>query len=374
MDPFQLYPFLRPLFQDFWRRHQKTMALVVAAMARAGEARSLAIATVLAQWLQVRLDSAVNRFYRLLRNTRFDERLFVTSWARFLSENGKRRLLVAVDWTEWHSEMRMLVAAVVTGRRAIPLFNQTVQKPIRLRSQNAKENAFMRLLSHCLKSAGVEAIMLCDRGFRRVSWLKLMQQLKQRFVVRLQSDVTVTYQGQKMLLKEVPLQRGKAVSLGVVPVRDRDPVLVRVVGYWAPRAKEPWWLATSETIPAREVVKLYDRRMTVEEQFRDLKGRRFGAKLSWTHFKDPDKLSRFMMLLSVALLIWLVTGTHAADADASLRLKCKRKGPRQSDVTIGLRICKFGSATPRLTARQVARLLKPPARRTLRWDAVGGSK
>jgi hypothetical protein len=350
------------------------MALVIAAIAKAGEARSLAIATVLAQWERIRLDSAVNRFYRLLRNSRFDERLFVTSWSRILSHNGKRRLLVAVDWTEWHSDLRMLVGAVVTGKRAIPLFSQAVRKPIRLRSQNSKENAFMRILSHCLKSAGVEAIMLCDRGFRRVSWIKLMQKLKQRFVVRLQSDVTVTYQGQKMVLKNVPLPRGKAMSLGVVPLRDRNPITVRVIGYWARGAKEPWWLATSEMSSPREVVKLYDRRMTVEEQFRDLKGRRFGAKLSWTQFKDPDKLARFMMLLSVALLIWIVTGTQAADDDASLRMKCKRKGPRQSDVTIGLRICKFGSATPRLTARQVARLLKPPARRILGRDGIGGAK
>ena len=83
------------------------------------------------------------------------------------------------------------------------------------------------------------------------------------------------------------LPRGKVVDLGVVPLRSDGAIRVRVIGYWARNAQEAWWVATSETGEARRALKLYDRRMTVEEQFRDLKGKRFGVKLFWTQFRDP---------------------------------------------------------------------------------------
>lgn len=68
MVPEKAYPFLADLLSPFWKRHRKTLALVIAAIAATGQARSFAIATTLARWLKTRLDSAVNRFYRLLRS------------------------------------------------------------------------------------------------------------------------------------------------------------------------------------------------------------------------------------------------------------------------------------------------------------------
>jgi hypothetical protein len=32
-----------------------------------------------------------------------------------------RRLRIALDWTEWHHDLKMLVASVIVGRRAIPV-------------------------------------------------------------------------------------------------------------------------------------------------------------------------------------------------------------------------------------------------------------
>src|SRR5262249_40662761 len=153
--------------------------------------RSFAIATTLARWLGTRLDSAVNRFYRLLRNFRVDDLLLASQWARQLVRRPDRLLLVAVDWTEWHHDLRLLVAAVVTGKRAIPLVARGLEKRVRLRSQNARENTFLRLLADILGAAEARAVLLFDRGFRRASLLRLLLQLQIGFVVRLMDDVLV---------------------------------------------------------------------------------------------------------------------------------------------------------------------------------------
>ena len=348
--------------------------MVIAGIVSAGPARSFAIATCIQRRLGGRLDSAVNRFYRLLRNRRIDYTEFAASWAELLAKPRKGRLLIAVDWTEWHHDLRMLMAAAVVGRRALPLFAQAFDKLVRRRSQNSRENTFLRVLADSLRRAGVSAVLLCDRGFRRVSWIALLQKLRLGFVVRLMDDVSVTLDGVTRPLSQVSLPRGKAIDLGVVPLRSDGAVTVRVVGYWAPKAKEPWWLATSEDGRASHAVSLYDRRMTVEEQFRDPKGRRFGVKLIWTHFRDPDALARFTMLLGVALLVWMVAGTRAAQRDPSLRLVSRTKGPRQSYVTIGVRVLTADPTAIVLTLALLRRWLEPPLERRVGARGIGSAK
>lgn len=373
MNPMKKYPFLSPWLSPFEKRHQETLALVIAAIATTAQARSFAIATTMARWLGTRLDSAVNRFYRLLRNARVDYIELAVRLARQMVKGPRRHLLIAIDWTEWHHGLRLLCSAVVTGKRAIPLLVQAFKQIIRQRSQNARENTFLRVLAEILHRAECTATILCDRGFRRVSWLKLLQQLRLGFVVRLMDDVLVELApSEQVALSTIPLLRGQVLDLGFVPIRSDGAISARVIGYFAPWAKEPWWLATSDSGPASFTLKLYDRRMTVEEQFRDTKGRRFGAELFWTHFRDPEALARFVMLLAVALLIWLLTGLVAAMHNPSLRLTCRRKGPRQSYITIGLRLLSLELQPLLLTQRRVTSLLEPPAFRKIVGTSRGG--
>ena len=111
--------------------------------------------------------------------------------------------------------------------------------------------------------------------------------------------------------------------------------------------------------------------MTVEEQFRDLKGQRFGVKLFWTQFRDPEALARFLLLLAIALAVWIAAGRVAAWANPSLRMVSKRKGPRQSFVTIGLRMVALDLPTGFDDFWLTALLALPELRRVGRFR-VGG--
>lgn len=371
MNPERTYPFLRHLLSPFHKARRKTLGLVIAAIAATGQARSFAIATTLSAWLGTRLDSAVNRFYRLLRNQRVDYLDFATRWLDLLARRPDRHVLIAVDWTEWHHELRLLVGAMVSGKRAIPILVQGWKRLVASRSQNTRENTFVRCLADIVRRAGVTATILCDRGFRRVSWLALLQTLRLGFVVRLMDDVFVEIgPGTRRRLGDIFMRPGRVLDLGRVPLRSDGAVTVRIVGYWAPGAHEPWWVATSETGSAKHVLALYDRRMTVEEQFRDSKGSRFGAKLFWTQFRDPEALSRFVTLLAVSLLIWTLAGIVAAVIKPSLRLRCRRKGPRQSYVTIGIRALLQEGFAARFDRESVPLILEQPTMRPMRLLAA----
>jgi len=60
-----------------------------------------------------------------------------------------------------------------------------------------------------LQRAGVKAVWLSDRGFHRVEWLLRLKQLNQQFVVRLQHDVLVEINDEKVLLKNLELKGGQ---------------------------------------------------------------------------------------------------------------------------------------------------------------------
>jgi Transposase DDE domain len=359
MCPMRRYPILQIVLSPYRRAQQKTLALVMAAIVERAQASSIAVAGHLAVELGTQLGSALTRFYRLLRNPRIDDQLLTAQLLQLLGPG--RRLLIALAWTEWHHDLRLLVAAVVVGCRAIPVQVAAFSKSDIPRSQNLRETTFLRLFVPTLRAVEQAAIVLCDRGFRRVRWLAHLQELRQAFVVRLIPDVIVTTGSRGgRLLRAWHLQPGHAVDLGVVHLRQDRAVQVRVVGVWAPGQREPWWLATDLRAPPAELVALYDRRMTVEAQCRDSKGCRFGVRLEWTQFRTPAYLARFTLLVGVALMLWTAVGHAGATAAPKVRLPCTRKGPRLSLLRVGIQFVTKLALVVYIGVRFIRTQLPPP--------------
>lgn len=84
----------------------------------------------------------------------------------------------------------------------------------------------------------------------------------------------------------------------------------------AERTKEPWLLAVSASLdalsPAR-IVKLYARRMQIEQSFRDLKSHRYGCAFEDTLTRDPKRLELLLLIHALACLAAWLEGLGAAD-------------------------------------------------------------
>ena len=100
-------------------------------------------------------------------------------------------------------------------------------------------------------------------------------ELQQQFVVRQHREVTVHLPDRVCLLKSLEIREGERRDFGFVDLRADKSVRVRVIAVWAKGAKEVWWLATNLPNRVSKVVSYYDRRMGIEEQFRDAKRHRF---------------------------------------------------------------------------------------------------
>jgi hypothetical protein len=79
--------------------------------------------------------------------------------------------------------------------------------------------------------------------------------------------------------------------------------------------KDAWCLATShDQKPAAEIVKLYGKRFTIEENFRDTKNLRFGMGLSETRVDSTERRDRLLLLRALATVLLTLLGTALTPA------------------------------------------------------------
>lgn len=329
------YRLLWQLAKGLHKSQAKTLVAMADALVRCGQLRSFLVAGRLAQSTGVRFKSALQRFYRWVHGARLDDLACWSALAERVLPSAGRRPLVAVDWTEWHSGLRVLGAAVCVGGRALPLLVQAFSATDMPRSQNTRENTFVHLLVRLSKRMRY-AVLIFDRGFRRGSLIQELNWLDQPFIIRLAVTVQVLGASYSGLLSQHPLRPGQRVDLGVCTLGQRHPVSVRIIGVWAAGQAEPWWLATSLHSAPRRVAAYYDRRMSIEQHFRDSKGCRYGIKIKWTAFTTAAALARVFLLAAIAMVVWTIAGRLAARADRSVRLISNSKGPRRSYIAIGI--------------------------------------
>lgn len=359
------YPILVKLLSPFRRSQQKTCLAVLAALLEAAEANTFQIAARLANQSGIGLPSAINRFYRFLRNERFDNWLLTERLLSFFAP--RRTIILALDWTAWGEKFSVLTASVALEKRSLPVAVSAVKKRLLTRSQNLSEETFLRLCTDRLKAAQVKAIWLCDRGFHRVAWLLALKHLKQQFVVRLQKDVYAEIDGERVLLSQLALRRGEYRDFGEVRLRVDGKVKVRLIGVWAAESTEIWWLATNLKRSVSEIVGLYDRRMSIEEQFGDCKGTHFGLKLRWTQFQKGEYLERLYLLVGVASLVWTSVGRFVETQKPKVRMCCRRKGARLSLIRIGTLFFGEVNGKLKLTTKFIRQNLPLPKVRIFTW-------
>ncbi len=210
---------------------------------------------------------------------------------RRLVRKRTKRLLVSFDWTEVRS-FHCLMAAACIGGRAVPLLWASYPEWKLLRSQDSLEEGLLRRLRILIPEA-VPVVILADRGFGRAEWAAVCQELGFRYLVRIKPAVTVRGARYRGVLSQYPVHKGIAHVLRDVQYRKDARVTHHVVVRWRPglpkERDEPWYLMTDLEGRAEALCRLYARRMSVEELFRDHKSRRNGFALRDTRFQRVER-------------------------------------------------------------------------------------
>ena len=90
-----------------------------------------------------------------------------------------------------------------------------------------------------------------------------------------------------------------------------------------------------EHVKAQALSKVFARRMSIEEYFRDTKSKRNGFALRLIQIKDSQRLSRFLLILALAYILLVTVGLYAAKRFRSGQWCSNNRAGECSLFTIG---------------------------------------
>jgi hypothetical protein len=266
---------------------------------------------------------------------------------------------VALDWTEFDDDGHATIAAylITNHGRATPLLWQSVEKADLEGKRNAHEDRLLETLAACMPE-GVRVTVLADRGFGDQKRYEQLRGLKLDYIIRFREIITVSDQwgtskpasewlpksGRAALVKDAAVTQDFYVVPGVVVVHDR-------------KMDEPWCLATSRAdLGAADIVKLYGRRFTIEETFRDTKDIHFGMGLKATHIKSAARRDRLLLLAALAHALLTLLG--AAGERCGLDRKLKTNTSQKRQMSLYNQGCYWYMAIPNMREERLSILMQ----------------
>jgi len=220
-------------------------------------------------------------------------------------------LVVAVDWVDI-GRFKVLKAAVPLRGRAVPILFAAYPKWRLKKSQNQFEEAFFDLLARLLP-ASTWTIIVADRGFARAELVSFLRELGMNHVIRVSSGATFTSETFSGRLSGHGVTEGGHRVLGWGRYTARHPVERRVIVTWERGNEEALVLGTDLDWSWRKIVAVFERRMSIEELFRDEKNIRYGWGLRQTKVGNHERLARLLLVLAFAYLLLVTMGLVCRD-------------------------------------------------------------
>jgi hypothetical protein len=298
------------LLCSYLRRSQaKTLSEFVASGLDWGRASLADLGRCVSRTTTVSVKHCIKRVDRFIGNYRIEPVEAMRGAVGWLAR-PRHRLLVSLDWVEIRSFLCLVLAARLRGR-ALPLVWSVHQHPVTERSQNNWEYGLLRAFRTMIPDS-TQVVILADRGFGRTEMARECQNLGFDYVIRIRPDVWIDHPDFKGKLLDLPIRPGSERILRNVFYRKRNPVCQHVAVLWQRDHAEPWFLMTNlpRLGPVR-LTKIFARRMTIEEYFRDTKSKRNGFALRLTLIRTPERLSRLLLILTLIYWLLVMIGLYA---------------------------------------------------------------
>jgi hypothetical protein len=178
------------------------------------------------------------------------------------------------------------------GERALPLFWS-----VKVSKGNLPVKTYIPLVARLagLLPVGASALLLADRFFGTPELIAACEKYGFAYRIRLKGNLTLRHQGGELRVDEIP----RLCPQGLVDAELAGSGIVTNIGFVHDKGhREPWFIAMN-TLPSRTSVLDYGLRWSIETMFADYKTRGFG--LEDPHLQRPDRLSRLLLVLAIAL-------------------------------------------------------------------------
>lgn len=249
------------------------------------------------------------------------------------------RPIILVDWTDIVEQDRLMLirAALVLDGRAIPLFESIYT----LRKYNTPRThqQFLRELKTLLPEQ-CTPIIVTDAGFRG-PWFRAVEKLGWHWLGRVRNCVNYRLHSRATWRRTTDLyyRANKHMTyLGPADLSSKRPYPCHLYLYKKPKQyrkanrsvlhytkhsncdvfqkqqTDPWLIATNlspEHYSPKKIMRIYSKRMQIEEAFRDLKSDKFGFGLTISRSKQTDRLNTLLLIAALATLCLWCVGFYA---------------------------------------------------------------
>ena len=264
---------------------------------------------------------------------------------------------MALDWTEFDADDQSVIALYLVSShgRATPLVWKSVRKS-KLKDNRATHEFLIVETLHEVLPNDVKITLLADRGFGDIKFYQYLEDLGWWYVIRFREGINLTHSGEKKPAKAWLHANGRARKLADALVTDDQHLVSSVVVTHAKKMKDAWCLASNLDAPAVKIVKLYGRRFTIEETFRDTKDIHFGMGLSATHIKSPARRERILFLGALAHVLLTLLGEAGERAGYERMLKANTSKKRA--LSLYSQGCYWYQAIPAMDDQRLASLMR----------------
>ena len=248
--------------------------------------------------------SIVKRFQRFLENPAVRVRQWYHPFAQplLLSAANAGHIHLIIDASKVAFGFRLLMVSLAYQRRSLPLA-WTWCMGSRGHSSTATQVKLLEYVYRLLPRHP-RVTLVGDCEFGRPLLIENLRFWRWDYALRQPGDNRVMLRGTGKWhrLDHFVLTRGQPVWIGRTLLTQASPYPTHILLYWQVGEDKPWYLATNLLDP-RATLRLYRRRMWIEEMFGDMK--KHGFDLEASHFRHFLRLSR--LTLAVCLLyLWLV--------------------------------------------------------------------
>ncbi|ARF52193.1 IS4 family transposase [Pantoea stewartii] len=253
--------------------------------------------------------------------------------------------VIAVDWSGYPSqEFHVLRASLLCDGRSIPLLSWIVPSEKQQNSQIQKD--FLDAL-FCAVNRQARVIIVTDAGFQN-AWFRHIKSLGWDFIGRIRGNIHLRlrsrgeywFRRQELKASRKPAYLGqgtlaraeyarcdghfylhKKESKGRKHRHSRCRIDRKSQAHdGRSAAKEPWLIFSStDHFRPREIMKLYSRRMQIEQNFRDEKSERFGFGLRASYSRSAGRMLVLSLLATLCTIVLWLIGCNAENKGLHLR-------------------------------------------------------
>ena len=300
---------LRKIFdREQWsdRRHLETYCQMVTGLIQSGSCH-------LTDWIPFVFSRAKfaqshqRRFHRWLENRYLQvNELYGPLIQEALSDWQAERLYLALDTSVLWDKYCLVSLAVVYRGRAVPLIWQVLAHP----SAMIAFQHYERLLRQSVQwlPAGVEIVLLGDRGFADIKLMNLCTELGWHYRLRIKENFNI-YQEKEYVAKvnDYPLGAGQSLFIHNARLTDKrfGPVHIALAN---PAGVNERWAIVSDELTTVSTFDEYGYRFDTEEFFLDIKSN--GFQLESSKLDSAEALTRLLFVFAGATLFLVSQGNE----------------------------------------------------------------